>query len=81
MLDLQQFREDFCDAESEECNLRVGFLLSFIMLRRTHKDRMFGRPLVNLPLAHDMIQELEFTHEERALYEVLEDKFRAEVNR
>lgn len=59
---------------------RVGVMLSFVMMRRTHRDLLLGRPLVTLPKAHNELTKLEFTQDERALYEVLEEKFRTNIN-
>ena len=51
------------------------------MLRRSLRDRIFGRPIVNLPKPHHTIERLEFTEEERAFYDILEERFRDDINR
>ena len=50
------------------------------MIRRTLKDKMFNRPIVELPQAHTSVKRIDFSKEERCLYEIIEDRFRADFN-
>lgn len=42
---------------------------------------MFERPIVQLPLTHPEVIRINFSKEERALYQVLEERFRRDFNR
>ncbi|KAI9765896.1 MAG: hypothetical protein M1840_007037 [Geoglossum simile] len=78
--DFYHFRKEFCDPDSEECNTRLLTLLGTLMIRRTLKDKMFNRPIVELPQAHTSVKRIEFSKEERCLYEIIEDRFRTDFN-
>jgi hypothetical protein len=54
--------------------------MSFIMKRRTMADSILGRPLVYLPEPHQIDITIDFAPEEKALYGLLEEKFREDVN-
>ncbi|KAI9822957.1 MAG: hypothetical protein M1826_000339 [Phylliscum demangeonii] len=70
----------FC-SKNPEALQRIVHLLSFVMIRRTYKDRIFDRPLIDLPAAHSEVKQLDFfSAEERCLYQVLEEKYRVEIN-
>ncbi|KAI9883645.1 MAG: hypothetical protein M1823_004592 [Watsoniomyces obsoletus] len=77
---LQGFKKNFCNPNSEEHHLRIGYTLSFIMMRRTLKTRMFGRPIIDIPKAHETVERINFTKAERALYDTLEERFRMDIN-
>ena len=78
--DYATFKQQFCDHRDLECRSRVTHLLSFVMMRRTLKDKMFDRPIVELPPTHPKLAEVYFSREERYLYEALEEIFRRRVN-
>lgn len=78
--DFQVFRDHFCDPDDDECMARVTHVLSFMMIRRTLKDKMFDRPIVELPDVHPLVQRVELSKVERFLYEALEEIFRRTVN-
>ncbi|KAI9848067.1 MAG: hypothetical protein M1837_001169 [Sclerophora amabilis] len=75
------FKTNFCNPESETCRERVQAFLSFMMIRRTLKDKMFDRPIVELPNTESHELRIDFTPEERALYETIEEKFRQTFNK
>ena len=52
-----------------------------MMIRRTLQDKIFDRPIVELPKTHPDTKKIDFSKEERALYQILEDRFRRDFNR
>jgi len=52
-----------------------------MMIRRTLQDKIFDRPIVELPKTHAAVRKIDFSKEERALYQILEDRFRRDFNR
>ena len=61
--------------------LRLQFLIEAFCLRRTKKDEVGGKPLVVLPPKNVQIKELEFTREEKIVYEAYEKECRKVVER
>lgn len=51
------------------------------MIRRTLQDKIFDRPIVELPQTHPTVKRIDFSKEERALYQILEDRFRKDFNK
>jgi SNF2 family DNA or RNA helicase len=45
------------------------------------RDRILGRPLVELPAVHPETKFISFSKEERVLYRILENRFRENLNR
>lgn len=79
--DVHTFKREFCDPDSLECQSRIQSLLSYMMIRRTLQDKIFDRPIVELPQTHPEIKKIDFSKEERALYQILEDRFRRDFNK
>ncbi len=50
------------------------------MKRRTMADSILGRPLVYLPEPNRIDTTIDFAPEEKALYDLLEEKFREDIN-
>ncbi len=78
--DFQTFKREFCDPNSAECQRRVFSLLSYMMIRRTLQDKIFNRPIVELPNTHPTVKRIDFSKEERALYQILEERYRKDFN-
>ncbi|KAH0536030.1 hypothetical protein FGG08_007079 [Glutinoglossum americanum] len=74
------FKKEFCDPDSEDCNARLLTMLSMLMIRRTLKDKMFNRPIVELPETYTSVRRVDFSKEERCLYEIIEERFRMDFN-
>jgi SNF2 family DNA or RNA helicase len=55
-------------------------MLSIFMIRRTLKDMILGRPIVELPLTHPATKFINFSDEEKALYRVFENSNRKQLN-
>lgn len=49
-------------------------------MRRTMKDKIFGRPIIELPTPHPFLMFIRFSQEETVLYRALEEKFRIDLN-
>lgn len=54
---------------------RLFDLLDKIMIRRTHKDKIFNRPLIKLPEIKQETRELNFNLVEKRMYDLLEECF------
>src|SRR5213593_1078429 len=77
-IDFYHFKKEFCDPDSEDCNTRLLTMLAMLMIRRTLKDKMFNRPIVELPETHTSVRRIDFSKEERCLYEIIEERFRTD---
>ena len=49
--------------------IRLQILVEAVCLRRTKQDKVDGKPLVDLPNKNIVLRELEFTEEERGIYD------------
>ncbi|KAI9790308.1 MAG: hypothetical protein M1833_001967 [Piccolia ochrophora] len=78
---LRSFKLYYCNRGSRDSNLRLLHLLSVFTMRRTNKDKILGRPILELPKSDSEVKPVEFSAEERVLYEALEDFFRREINK
>lgn len=79
--DFTEFQKHFCDPDADECNSRIVVLLSTILIRRTFRDKLLGRPLIELPNTHPHLKRLTFSNQEQALYRLVERCFRENLNR
>ncbi|KAI9748515.1 MAG: hypothetical protein M4579_007205 [Chaenotheca gracillima] len=76
-----EFQRACCDPDSDLSARRVLALLRASMIRRTLKDRLFGRPIVELPPAASYIVRVEFSPRERLLYDAIETCYRFTFNK
>ena len=53
--------------------IRLQILVEAVCLRRTKQDKVDGKPLVDLPKKNIVLRELEFTDEERSIYDAYHD--------
>ena len=74
------FKENFCDPESGVGNERLHSYLRQFLIRRTHADRLFGAPLINLPKNNQSTIVLEFNEVERGIYEIVRHRFIKKIN-
>ncbi|KAH8594411.1 SNF2 family N-terminal domain-containing protein [Bisporella sp. PMI_857] len=79
-MDWDTFRNYFCDAEGEESQKRIATILSFTMMRRTMATTILNRPIIHLPKPHPEIQYVDFSTQERIIYRITENRFRANLN-
>ncbi|QSZ30260.1 hypothetical protein DSL72_004782 [Monilinia vaccinii-corymbosi] len=79
-MDWRTFQQYFCDPEADDCNNRIATLLSYAMMRRTMKTTILNRPIITLPQPHPVMQQINFSREERIIYRITENRFRANLN-
>ncbi|KAI9649741.1 hypothetical protein NHQ30_002322 [Ciborinia camelliae] len=79
-MDWKTFQQYFCDPDADDCNNRIATLLSYAMMRRTMKTTILNRPIITLPPPHPVMQQINFSREERIIYRITENRFRANLN-
>lgn len=78
--DLKSFKKNFTGLNREDCQARIQVALSIFMIRRTMKDKLFGRPIVDLPMTNPSTLFIDFSKEESLLYRLIENRFREQMN-
>jgi SNF2 family DNA or RNA helicase len=73
------FASNYCKRGSNTGLERLRAILARIMIRRTHDDEMFGRPLVDLPNVRTKTVTVEFNPVEKAIYKIVRNRFIARV--
>ncbi len=73
--EFELFKRNYCKKGSEKALVRLSVQLKKIIIRRTHQDTMFGRPILQLPPITNKTIELEFTVLERTIYRIVRDRF------
>ena len=74
------FKENFCDPNNEESNERLHAFLRTCMIRRGHSDLLFGAKILSLPKCSEQTIVVEFNETERAVYEIVRDRFIRRIN-
>ncbi|KKY27098.1 putative dna repair protein rad5 [Phaeomoniella chlamydospora] len=78
------FRNNYCENRSsfrtEIKPDRLAHMLQGIMLRRTHAEKLFSRPIVTLPGIDHRTDLLEFNEIERSIYCLVKHKFVERIN-
>ena len=70
------FKKNFCKRGSAAATQRLQVFLSKMMVRKTHKDEMFGAPILKLPEIKPVETiEVEFNSVERAIYQIVRNRF------
>ncbi|KAL9610783.1 MAG: hypothetical protein Q9167_004539 [Letrouitia subvulpina] len=77
----ETFKENFCDTENQDSTMRLHAFLRQFMIRRTHSDLLFGRPLLLLPKNSQRTIPVEFNEVERALYEAVRNRFLQKITK
>ncbi len=75
---LETFKNNFA-GRNTTTNLRLQTLLRQIMIRRTHLDKIFGRPLLQLPGIKTNTVRVEFNDCEKAIYKIVKNRFIAKI--
>ncbi|KAL8938358.1 MAG: hypothetical protein Q9216_003938 [Gyalolechia sp. 2 TL-2023] len=75
----QDFRKNFCGIGNPYTD-RLQACLQAFMLRRTHKDLIFGKPIIKLPECHPKTINLRPTKIEVAIYRAVEMRYIQAVN-
>lgn len=73
------FKSNFCKRGSKVALERLHAILNKIMIRRTHEDELFGRPLVGLPNVTRKTVTVEFNPIEKAIYKIVRNRFIAQI--
>ncbi|KAI9683632.1 MAG: hypothetical protein M1829_004937 [Trizodia sp. TS-e1964] len=73
--DIEVFKENFCEKDSGLSNQRLHSFLRRFMMRRTHKDSLFGAPIVSLPKAHEETIYITFNEVERTIYQMIHKRY------
>ena len=71
----ETFKRNFCKKGSALARDRLQVFLQKIMVRRTHKDELFGAPILKLPQINHETVEVEFNEVERSIYRIVESRF------
>lgn len=74
------FKENFCDRDSEDSKFRLHSFLKKFMIRRNHKNTLFGAPLVKLPEISQATYTIDFNVVERAIYEIVKTRYIKRIN-
>lgn len=77
---LETFKENFCEPGDEDDQARLHLMLKQFMIRRTHVDRIFGKPIVVLPKTTQTTLKIEFNMVERHIYETLRIRYIKRIN-
>lgn len=75
-----KFRLNFCGKGDRVYTDRLHSLLQQFMLRRTHRDLIFGKPIIKLPECHTETLYLRPTKVEMSIYRALEFRYVQAVN-
>jgi SNF2 family DNA or RNA helicase len=60
---------------------KLQVILKAFMLRRTKKTQTNGKPILNLPEKLVEVRHVEFSKDEKELYEAMEGKAQVQVNK
>ena len=74
------FQENFCVPGDEDCTDRLHTFLKQFTIRRTHATQLCGQPLIQLPKNHQRTIYVEFNSIERALYDMVLDRYVKGIN-
>ncbi|KAK7618626.1 DNA repair protein-like protein rad5 [Phyllosticta citricarpa] len=74
------FRANYYGDDDPEKLRRLEVMLQKFTIRRTHKDKMFGQPILKLPKAGEYTHECKFNDIERAVYEIVRKRMIARIN-
>lgn len=78
---MEVFKENFADSENDDSNHRLHSFLKQFMIRRTHRDTLFGSALVKMPENTQRTIVVEFNSVERAIYEAVRKRYIQNINR
>ncbi|KAL8829391.1 MAG: hypothetical protein Q9170_006189 [Blastenia crenularia] len=74
------FKKNFCGGRDRLFTDRLQACLSTFMIRRTHKDMIFGKPIIKLPECHPKTIMLSPTKVEIFIYRAVEMRYAYAVN-
>lgn len=74
------FQKNFCNSADVNCTERLHAILKRILIRRTHATQLCGKPLIQLPRNHQRTIYVEFNSVERAIYDMVSERYIKGVN-
>jgi hypothetical protein len=74
------FKHNYCDSRDVENTERLLVRLAQFMIRRTHADKLFSRPILKLPRADQATFWCEFNPVERCIYDIVRQRFAKRIN-
>ncbi|KAK8160923.1 SNF2 family N-terminal domain-containing protein, partial [Phyllosticta citrichinensis] len=74
------FKANYYGNNEAEKLQRLELILQSFMLRRTHKDKLFGVPILKLPKAGEYTHVCKFNDTERAVYEIVRKRMIEKIN-
>lgn len=77
---MRTFQANFCSPNDPTGSEKLGVFLRQIIIRRTHKDTLFGARLLDLPTPKRQVIYLEFNAVERTVYEIVKQRFIQRIN-
>jgi SNF2 family DNA or RNA helicase len=77
---MRTFEANFCAPNDPTGAQKLGVFLKQIIIRRTHKDLLFGARLLDLPTPKQNVIYLEFNGVERSVYEIVKQRFIQRIN-
>lgn len=77
---MRTFQANFCSPNDPTGSEKLGVFLRQIIIRRTHKDLLFGARLLDLPTPKQNVIYLEFNAVERTVYEIVKQRFIQRIN-
>ena len=77
----RDFQKNYCKDGSNDSNSRLHCIIDQIILRRTHKDTIFGAPIVKLPKHNQRTINIEFSPVEKAIYRRVFKKLVGQLNK
>ena len=77
----ETFKKNFCPKGKSELGLeRLHEFLRIIMIRRTHLEQIFGKPILKLPASDQRTCKVQFSDLERAIYQIVRLRFIQRIN-
>ena len=76
----ETFKKNFCDKKNPMAMERLQAFLRIFMIRRTHAEKIFNRPVLKLPDTSQRTTEVKFNDVERAIYEIVRKRFIKRIN-
>ena len=77
----ENFKRNFCPKGRADLGIeRLHQFLRAIMIRRTHLEQLFGKPILKLPASDQQTTLVEFSDLERAIYQIVKTRFIQRIN-
>ena len=76
-----EFKRRFCDLDNADSLCRLHVFLKQMMIRRTHKDKLFGAPIVSMPRNTQKTDPIKFNLVEQAIYDAYQSRSIKTINK